>query len=666
MDNFADERPDALPVRGWSVRIKRAARTQEVKAVAILIKSAAPVAAIAGRLDLIDSWLRHLPDAAIQQDPHLLYWSGASITLSKPADAYPRLRLAFEMLQYDADSTWSLLAWAGLVDAIFILYRDLHELDPLIAWMSEDREAAVDRMPRPLRSFVVGSALFALPFRAPLHPRLSVWRERAERLVEQNPTSNLGARMTAGLILDYTWRGDIAAAEIVWRRFDARASRTGLSPLGAVLRPLNEATLRLHQGQLDECVAAVARGLSAASTHGVRVWDGVMHCLAATAHVSRGSFSEARSHLAAIEQLFAEGIPVDEAYYRAMLFWCDFASGDRLGIVPRCANVLQSTDTKGVPYFMAVCRIMNGLTLFESGHREDGIALIAEGIATGRQLKNPLILWIGELFEAHVHYTTGDIAKGDASLQSAMRLGSDHYLSHFFCWPRKIIATLIDRALERAFSTDYLEHLITVHAFTPVDGPTRSDAWAFPVRIYLFGNPRVVYSDGRTEHLSSQFQRQIELLIALVSRPRDAIALQTLGAEIYAGEHVDPVASLKGVLHSLRARLGKVVTQSNAALSLDFGRVWIDAASLQRLLHEGTDSMEIESWLDRYYQDHLLPQLGNSKVVERLRQRLAGQAERAIRDVYARNVHLGSSSGALRIERRWCSLFPDLFPARYH
>lgn len=661
MDYFGDERPDDLPVRSWSVRIKRAARTQEARAVSLLIKSAAPIAAIAGRLDLIASWLRLLPEDAIQRDPHLLYWSGASIALSRPADAYVRLRLAFEFLRDETDVNWSLLAWAGLVDAIFILYRDLHELDPLIAWMTVDREAAVDRMPRPMRSLVVGSALFALPFRAPQHPRLEAWRERGERLVEHNPTSNLGARMTAGLMLDYTWRGDIAAAEIVWKRFDARASCTVLSPVGTVLRSLNEATLRLHQGRLSECVAAVAKGLSASSAHGVRVWDGVMHCLAATAHASRGEFPDARCHLAAIDQLFAQGIPVDEAYYRAMLFWCEFASGNRLGTVSRCASVLHHTDTKGVPYFMAVCRIMNGLTLFETGHRGEGNALIAEGIAMGRELRNPLLLWIGTLFEAHVRYTSGDMVSGDALLESAMRLGSDHYLSHFFCWPRRIIAALIDRALERDFSTEYVKHLIVLHAIAPGEVPTRSDSWAFPVRIYLFGNPRVVHADGRVERLSAQFYRQIELLVVLIARPQTAVALQTVGSEIYAGEHVDPIASVKAVLHSLRARLGKVVVQSNATLALDFERVWIDASSLQWLSLEVADSAAIERWLDRYYRDHLLVQIGTSRIIEDLRQRLAGQAGRAIRDTYALSVQHCDDATSRRLERRWKSLFPQAF-----
>ena len=43
---------------------------------------------------------------------------------------------------------------------------------------------------------------------------------------------------------------------------------------------------------------------------------------------------------------------------------------------------------------------MNGLTLFESGHRDDGRACLAEGIAMGRELRNPLLLWIGGLLMA--------------------------------------------------------------------------------------------------------------------------------------------------------------------------------------------------------------------------------------------------------------------------
>ena len=659
MDEFAAEKPD--DVRTWSVRIKRAARRREAQVVTLLIKSAAPIAAVVGRLDLVASWLHHLPSDAIEHDVHLLYWSGASIALTHPSDAYPRLLAAFATLRHDPDGNWSLLAWAGLADVIFLLYRDLHELDQLIAWMTPEREADVDRMPRPMRSLVVGSALFALSFRQPMHPRLPAWRDRAERLVEHDPTSNLGARLTAGLIVDYTWRGDLAAAEIVWKRFDARAARAELSALGKVLRSLNEATLRLHQGRLDECVAAVAVGLAASSLHGLRVWDGVMHCLAVSAYVSSGAVVDARRHLSAIEQLFAEGIPVDEAYYRAMLFWCDFVAGDRLGVVSRCTNVLELTDIKGVPYFQAVCRIMNGLMLFESGHHDRGRALLAEGIARGRELENPLLLWIGGLFEAHIHYTAGEKVKGDLALEFAMRLGRDHYLAHFFCWPRKIIAGLIDRALERGYSTDYLTYLVTTHAFTPGDVPTRSDQWAFPVRIYMFGNPRVVHADGRIEHLSAQFQRQIELLATLIARPQTPVAIQSVAADIYEDEEVDPVASVKRVLHSLRARVGQAVVQRNASLALDFEKVWIDACGFQWFSHEVGDAVMIETWLDRHYHDHFMAQLAHSSVVERLRRRLADQAEHAIRGAIANSVRTKDDATVRRLDARWQPLFPHLF-----
>lgn len=661
MDDLAAGKPDVA--QAWSVRIKLAVARQEVQAIALLIKSAAPVAAVAGRLDLIASWLRHLPGDLVLHDPHLLYWSGASLALTQPADAYPRLLRAFEMLRDEPEEHWALLTWAGLVDVIFLLYRDLHELDPLIAWMTAEREAAVDRMPRPLCSLVVGSALLALSFRQPTHPRLPVWRDRTERLVEHSPTSNLGARLTGGLLVDYTWRGDLAAAEIVWKRFDARAARTELSPLGTVLRLLNTATLRLHQGRLDECIVAVDAGLAASSLRGVRVWDGIMHCHGAAAYISRGAIVDARRHLSAIEQLFAEGIPVDEAYYRAMLFWCDFVSGDRMGVVSRCASVLEHTDTKGVPYFMAVCRIMNGLMLFESGHHDQGRTLLAAGRGMGRAINNPLLIWIGGLFEAHMRYAIGEVAAGDTALEAALRLGHDHSLSHFFCWPRQIITRLIDRALYRGYSTSYLAHLISLHKIASGGSPSRSDQWAFPVRVYLFGNPRIVYTDGRVEHLSAQFQRQIELLSALIARQLTPVAVQSVAADIYGGEEVDPITSVKRVLHSLRARVGHAVVQRNASLALDFQKVWIDASSFQALSREVNDPAELEAWLDRYYHDHFMMQISGSNLVKRLRERLANQAERFIRETLAAAVERKDNASVRRLEARWHSLFPQLLAA---
>lgn len=662
MDKFAAENAD--DVETWSARIKRAARDQEARAVALLIKTAAPIAAVAGRVDLIAGWLRHLPDQLVLRDPHLLYWSGASMVLTQPADAYPQLLRAFELLRDETDGHWGLLAWAGLVDAIFLLYRDLHELDPLLEWMTLEREAQVDSMPRPLRSLVVGSALFALPFRQPRSSRFPVWRERAERLVEHSPTSSLGARLTAGLIFEYTWSGNLPAAEIVWKRFEARATNTKLSPIGTVIRCVNEATLRLHQGRLDECIAAVDSGLELSALHGLRVWDGVMRCHGAAACLSRGLIADARVHLAGIEQLFADGIPADEAYYRGMLFWCDFISGQRVGVVAQCESALELTDTKGVPYLMSVCRLAAALTLYEGGHRERGRALLESGIAMGRELENPLLIWIGGLFESHVMYSDGDVAAGDRALKAAMELGRDHALAHFFCWPRKVITGLIDRALERCYSTDYLAHLIAVHAITPDAVPTRSDAWAFAVRIYLFGNPRVVHADGTIEPLSAQFIRQIELLTILVDRAQKPSALTAVAAEIYGNEEVDPMASLKRVLHSLRQRIGNVVVQKNGLLALDFKKVWVDAASFQELTHHASDAVETEVWLDRYYHDHLLSGQEHSRVIEDFRLRCCSSAERVVRAAITSHTRQEDAAVLERLEDRWRTLFPRLFARR--
>lgn len=659
MDEFAAQESD--DVQTWSARIKRAARSQEARALAVLIKSGAPIAAVAGRPDLIAGWLRQLPRELVQNDPHLLYWSGTSMALTQPAEAHPHLCRAFELLRDEREDHWGLLAWAGLVDVIFLLYRDLHELDPLLAWMTLEREAQVDRMPRPLRSLVVGSALFALPFRQPLSPRVPAWRDRAERLVEHSPTSNLGARLTAGLMLTYTWSGNLPAAEIVWKRFEARAANAKLSPLGSVIRHVNEATLRLHQGRLDECIAAVDAGLALSALHGLRVWDGVMHCHGAAAYLSRGMLDGARRHLLGVERLFADGIAADEAYYRAMLFWCDFVCGERIGVVARCESALELTDTKGVPYFMAVCRLSAALTLYEAGHRDKGRALLDAGIAMARELQNPLLLWIGGLFEAHVKHTDGDAAGGDRALQAAMKLGRDHALAHFFCWPREIVRRLVDRALERNFSPDYLKHLIDTHAIAPGDAPARSDQWAFAVRIYTFGEPRVVHADGRVEPLSVQFQRQIELLAALVAKQGKPTPLHVIAADLYAGEDVDPIASVKRVLHSLRSRVGHVVEQRHASLALDFEKVWIDACSFQQLQREAADAEALEAWLDRHYQGHFMDSVASSDVVRLLRRRFADSAQRTIRDALTRSRREKADATEQRLEARWQPLFPGVF-----
>jgi hypothetical protein len=646
-------------ISSWTARIAAAVDRQEARSLAALVKPAALLAAVSGRLDLVESWLQHIPIDVIERDPQLLYWSGTTALMKRPADAQDYLVRAFEMLQRRPKGSWVLLAWAGVVDAMFFQYRDLRELDPWIEWMTPVRESVVDRLPRLPRTLVVSSMLFALAFRQPNHPRIAVWRERAERLVELDPTSDLGARLTAGLITDYTWRGNLAAADIAWKRFSARESRTPLSPLAAVIKHLNEATLCLHEGHFEQCRRAVEKGLSAAAEHDIHLWDSILHCHAISASCSLDDTTQARVHIAAVEQLYAEGITVDEAYYRGMLFWEAFTEGDHVGALSRCTSALELADAKGVPYLQAACRIGTALAFFEAGHEERGSTLLDEGLAIGREIGNPLLAWVGGLFRAHMEYANGNLNAADAALEKAMRLGRDHSLAHIFFWPRRIVARLIDRALERNYSTDYARFLIARHAFAPGTLPTRSDQWPFEVRIYTFGEPRIEYADGRVEPLSVQFQRQIELLAALIGKEGKPTPVYIVAGDVYQTDDVEVIGSIKRVLHSFRERLGQIVIQRNSSLSLDFSKVWIDACGFQRLCRETCSATEIEAWLNQYYHGHFLNKVENSQIVCSIRRRLHNQVERSIRDAYALRVR--QNDDALRqFEARWQDLFPSV------
>lgn len=658
MDKLLNSKPD---VTSWIDRIATAAARHEARGIAALVKPAALVAAIAGRMDLIEGWLQHIPAELIERDPQLLYWSGVTILFKRPAEAQPRLERALEQFVSRSKGTWMLLAWAGVVDCIFLHYRDLRELDSWIAWMTPDRESAVDKLPQSPRSLVVSSMLFALAFRQPNHPRMEIWRHRAERLIELDPVSDLGARLSSGLITDYTWRGNLAAAQIVCTRFRAHASRKHLSPLATVLAHLNDATLYLHQGKLEQCKSAVVNGLEASASSKIRIWEGILRCHAIAASCSLGEIAQAQHHIAAIEQLFAESVAVDEAYYRGMLFWHAFVCGDHIGAVSRCTAALETVDAKGVPYLQAACRVGAGLTLFEAGHRERGEALLGEGLSIGGEIRNPLLEWIGLLFLAHMKYATGNHFAGDVALERAMRLGRDHSLAHFFCWPQQIITHLIDRALERGYSPDYAQQLVALHGITPGEYPARSDQWVFDVRIYTFGEPRIEYADGRIEPLSVQFQRQIELLAALIGREGRSAPVHTIASDVYQHDDVDAIGSIKRVLHSFRERVGHIVVQRNASLALDFSKVWIDACSLQRLLREADNGFEIEVWLNQYYRGHFMDCVENSENVLGLRRRFCGQIESVLREVRALRMEKGEHDALRKFEARWGHVFPSLW-----
>ena len=160
--------------------------------------------------------------------------------------------------------------------------------------------------------------------------------------------------------------------------------------------------------------------------------------------------------------------------------------------------------------------------------------------------------------------------------------------------------------------------------------------------------------------MSVQFQRQIELLAALIGKEGKPTPVYIVAGDVYQTDDVEVIGSIKRVLHSFRERLGQIVIQRNSSLSLDFSKVWIDACGFQRLIRETSSATEIEAWLDRYYHGHFLDQVENSQIVLSIRRRLHDQAERTIRDAYALRIQQDGNDALRRFEARWQHLFPSV------
>jgi hypothetical protein len=412
---------------------------------------------------------------------------------------------------------------------------------------------------------------------------------------------------------------------------------------------------------LEQCGIAVEAGLRASASHNIHLWDGILRCHAISAACSRLELDAASRHIAAVDELFAQNISIDEAYYRGMLMWHAFVSGDHVGAVSRCSVALETADAKGAPYFQAVCLVGAAIALFGAGHRDRGEDFLEEALRLAREIDNSQITWICGLFRAHFEFARGNNLVGNDVLAQAMRLGRDHSLAHFFCWPRHIIARLIDIALERGYSPDYARHLIALHSLTPVELPSRSDEWAYDVRIFTLGDPRIEYADGRVEPLSTQFQRQLELLAALIGNDGKPTPIHVVAADVYPLEDVDGIGSIKRVLHSLRQRVGPIVVQRNATLAVDFNKVWIDACSLGKLFRQGSGDDDIERWLDRYYRGHFMDCIENSQIVLGIRRHLQNQVVSALRSACSAHSREAAPGHHWEFESRWRSLFPSLF-----
>ena len=172
-----------------------------------------------GRWQLLQGWIRSLPEADREQNPWLLFWRGVCLLHTSPAGSRDSFEKSFGKFKRSGDAAGSFLALSGMFDAVGHRLDTFVEFDRLIAMMNELLKE-YPQFPSPeIEARVVSSMLYALMLRQPDNPALQYWETLGFSLARDIPDMEMALRILLALMYNSLFSGDLEKVGFIMDSF---------------------------------------------------------------------------------------------------------------------------------------------------------------------------------------------------------------------------------------------------------------------------------------------------------------------------------------------------------------------------------------------------------------------------------------------------------------
>jgi DNA-binding SARP family transcriptional activator len=605
--------------------------SQDVAGLTKLVLREARALFSQGREETLRVWLHALPEEVRRESGWLSYWWAMCLLFHDPASSLLELERAFALFERQGLMTGTLLAWRGIVDAIFFGWNSVAPFDRWIEWLeSRLREGLVFPSPE-IETLVVSGMASAVCYRQCDRPEARTWLLRAVDLSRQEPASDMHVYNLTRLAVYLHWLGESASLRPVLEELGRVARLPQVSPATRLLSRSAEAMSHFFAGDDARCLAEIHEGVKAAESWGLDAVAAPLLWVGVCAALSSGDRQECLRLLEAYG-----GQPRPGALVRASLAWfrgwLALLEGRGVDARTEAEQCLRLAPDVGTPYFDALARLAMGHAWEACGRSPESREEIARVRAIGAQMKSVHLEFQALLLGASVAFADGDDEDGLRSLAAAMALGRENGYMNTFYWRPDRMAELCVRALTAGIEAPYVRDLVRKRGLVPREVPARCTGWPWPLRISTLGSFEV-QRDGEATRWAGKAQvRPWLLLQALVAFGGRGVKLTALAEALWPQSDGDTAQqALATTLHRTRRLLGSegLIIQREGRLSLDPRQVWVDAwafeQELDRARREGLEPLKSAL---HFYRGSFLPET-DEPWAEPVRERLRGRFRRA-------------------------------------
>ncbi|HHO67802.1 MAG TPA: hypothetical protein ENK12_02110 [Gammaproteobacteria bacterium] len=540
-----------------------------------------------GRFPTLEQWIRALPRPVAQAEPWLLFWLGCCRLAVDPPAARRLYEQAFEGFRGREEAAGLYLSWCGVVDTFVYYWEDFRPLDPWIERLGELRRRHPEFPSRDIEARLISSAVCALAYRQPQHPRLPYWAGRADTVVHDVtlPTT-LRLTIAAHLCHYYAWLGDLPKLSALIPEVRLMAADCRQAPLAVLMAGMVEVIESWMTASRESCERLLHDSLEAASQTGIDLMSLEMLSQGVYLQASAGDPDAAGACLERMAALLGSVPRLSVGHYHYLAGWVAFLRGDTALAQEHASLGLRASLSCGVPFAEALNRLGLVQITFAMGEHRKAAYNLGRAARIGRDMGSHLIEFHCGCLRAFFAFETGQPARGLAALRGALACGKAHGFVNHPWWRADVMASLCLRALEHDIEPDYARHLIHKRHLAPAQPPLHVDNWPWPVRIYTLGRFSLLIDDQPVRFSGKAQKRPLDLLKALIAFGGRDVAVHRLTDALWPdAEGGTAYQALNMALQRLRQILGdrQAIDLSEGRLTLDPRHCWVDSWAFERL-----------------------------------------------------------------------------------
>jgi DNA-binding SARP family transcriptional activator len=545
-----------------------------------------------GRLEILNSWLKWLPQPVLDKDPWLLFWLGMSFRPVSAGKAKRCFENAFYLFEQSQNRFGIYLAWSKIIDSIILAWDDFTHLDPWIDWLDAHPLDEQPDISIEIKAKVASCMSGALIIRKPHHPQLALWIEAALDLSRE--TTDLTTQLKASIwtVTHCMWVGDFARAELIKEKARKFIQLNSPSPLTRQFWRWLEISAEVRtMGSPESVLKDILHILKKADQRGEHLMDQMFFPPGMFAALVLADFSKAKTLLTRFGTIPDDTHRHGHAIFHHFKGLFHMIQGQDDQAFAHAETALKMVRQTGYLFYEALYRFQMAHLLQKMARYPEAENHLSQAHKLAIQLKSRMLEFMCLLEKARICLNREACRLGMRLLRNAMTLGRENgFMAMIWWWDPVMISELCAEALMAGIEVDYARHMLQRHRLIHRPPINHIEAWPWTVKVYTLGRFQILI-DGKPLRFKGRYPKKpLELLQALIAFNGDDVPVdRILDALWYDADGDLAHSAFSTTLNRLRMLLGtkEIIQLKNSMVSINMNYCWVDSLAFQHLLNKG-------------------------------------------------------------------------------